>query len=129
MYFTVNVSQFCTFQKETCKKWLFFKRETIVCFLRKVPKFSENFAVIILKFKKIGQTKGFSAQNVQMEWQTMKTLIRLTALCTVCPDLPVRKLKIITVFAIVFFISEPLTYKADKLSTKLPHLVIFMMIF
>ena len=44
---------------------------------------------------------------------------------------PLRKLRIITVFEFFFFffISEPLTYKADKLSTKLPHLVIFMMFF
>ena len=27
----------------------------------------ENFAVIILKFKQSGQTKGFFAQNMQME--------------------------------------------------------------
>ena len=49
---------------------------TVVCCLDrlKVLNFQtlENFAVIILKFK-----QGFFAQNMKMEWQTVKTLIRL----------------------------------------------------
>ena len=37
----------------------------------------ENCAVIYLKFKQSGKTKEFLVQNVQIEWQTVKTLIRL----------------------------------------------------
>ena len=47
---------------------------------RKVPKFRtpELFAVIYVKFKQRGQTlKFFFVKMVQMEKQTLKTLIRL----------------------------------------------------
>ena len=38
---------------------------------------AENFAVIYLKFKKRGQTSGYFVKKMQMEYQTVKTLIRL----------------------------------------------------
>ena len=49
---------------------------------RKVPKFSDTkiFAVIYLKFKQRGQTLGSFVKKMQMEKQTVKTLIRLSAL-------------------------------------------------
>ena len=51
----------------------------------------ENFAVIYLKFKQRGQTLGYFIKKMQMELQTVKTLIRLLLeliwVCTVCPDL------------------------------------------
>ena len=37
----------------------------------------ENFAVIYLNFKRKGQTCGYFIKKMQMEWQLMKTLIRL----------------------------------------------------
>ena len=37
----------------------------------------ENFAVIFLKFKQRGQTLQYFIKTMQMEWQTVKTLIRL----------------------------------------------------
>ena len=37
----------------------------------------ENFAVIYLKFKKRGQTFGYFVKKMQMEKQTVETLIRL----------------------------------------------------
>ena len=47
---------------------------------RKVPKFSytiKNYAVNYLKFKQRGQTIEYFVQKMQMEQQTVKTLIRL----------------------------------------------------
>ena len=64
----------------------------------------ENFAVIYLKFKQRGKT-GYFVKKMQMEKQTLKTQIRLLYsrssliwVCTVCPDLYVQKLRIITVY-------------------------------
>ena len=37
----------------------------------------ENFAEIYLKFKQKPQTLEYFAKEMQMEWQTVKTLIRL----------------------------------------------------
>ena len=37
----------------------------------------ENFAVIYLKFKQRGKTLGYFLKKMQMELQTVKTLIRL----------------------------------------------------
>ena len=37
----------------------------------------ENFAVIYLKFKQKAQTLGFFVKKMQMEKQTVKTMIRL----------------------------------------------------
>ena len=65
----------------------------------------ENFAVIYLKFKQRGQTLGYFVKKMQMDLQTVKTLIRLLQnpiwVYTVCPNLFVRILRIITVFNLV----------------------------
>ena len=55
----------------------------------------ENFVVINLEFKQRGKTLGYFVKKMQMEMQTVKTLIWV---CTVFPDLYVRKLRIITVY-------------------------------
>ena len=68
------------------------------------------FAVSYLKFKQRGQTLGYFVIMVQREYQTVKTLIRLLLLkeqsdlgLTVCPDLSVRKLRVITVYFSAIF--------------------------
>ena len=37
----------------------------------------KNFAVIYLKFKQRGQTLGYFVEKMPVEYQTVKTLIRL----------------------------------------------------
>ena len=54
----------------------------------------EIFAVIQTKRPNL---KGYFVKMVQMEWQTVKTQIWV---CTVCPDLTDRKLRVITVLPV-----------------------------
>ena len=61
---------------------------------------------------------------MQTEWQTVKTPIRLLWVCTVCSDLSVRKLGIITIVILMKlipkkqFCPEISTYYDDKKMTK-----------
>ena len=75
---------------------------------RKIPTISDTrkFAVITLKVEQDGFSLEKCIQKMQRELQTVYTLIRLLLtdcsrssliwVCTVCPDLSVRKLRIIT---------------------------------
>ena len=70
---------------------------------RKVPKFwdARNLCCNLPKIQtKMPNHKGYFVTMVQMEKQTVKTLIRssLIWVCTVCPNLSVRKLRVITLF-------------------------------
>ena len=63
----------------------------------------KKIVVITLKFELCGSTIEYWVQTVQTEWQTVQTQIRLPSrssliwVCTVCPGISVRKLRIITV--------------------------------
>ena len=75
---------------------------------RKNPKISDTlkFAVITLNFEQDGFTKELCSQKMQRELQTVQTQIRLLLIWvyTVCLDLSVRKLGIITVIVLLCFL-------------------------
>ena len=98
---------------------LFVSSVTIlICMLRELPAIAlhtvkflnigtpEIFAVIYLKLKQRGQTVRVFCQNgangIANSEDTDQTAPRssLIWVCTICPDLSVRKLKVITVFRI-----------------------------
>ena len=87
----------------TCSVWSWSKEcpHPNLAHYRKIPKNSDTrkIAVIILKIEQCGSVIELWGQTMQKEWQTVKTLIRscLIWVFTVCINISVRKLSIITV--------------------------------
>ena len=86
----------------------------------------EIFAVIYLKFKQRGQTSGYFVKCKWSKWNSKQwrpwsdcsSRSSLIWVCTVCPYLSVRKLRVITVFTkciekTMLILEAPNTTKAD----------------
>ena len=103
--FAVTAKLICVFVFAYAKCW--FSHDVAHLLNNTTVKFlnfwtPENFAVIYLKFKQRGQTLGYFVKMMQWNskqwrpWSDCSSRSSLIWVCTVCPDLSVQKLRIIT---------------------------------